>query len=133
MAELTSAHEQTIRHKLEVVWPRCTQQQDWEGCLSLLSDDFVYMPQDQPILKGKNEARAFLEGFPPIARMTQSVEAFTGSTDLAVVRGSFGMTLDMDGTLLSGTGKFLVTAHEKDGDWVFTTSCFNLDAPMEPE
>ena len=131
MAELTSAHEQTIRHKLEVVWPRCTESQDWEGCLNLVSDDFVYMPQDQPTLHGKGEARKFLEGFPPIARMTQSVDAFSGTTDLAVIRGTFGLALDLDDTLLSGTGKFLCTATEKAGDWVFTTSCFNFDAPME--
>ena len=131
MSALTKAHEETLRHKLEVVWPRCTQQRDLEGCLALLSDDFVYMPQDHPILHGKGETRAFLEGFPAIASMTQSVDAFAGTTDLAVIRGTFGLELEVEGALVSGTGKFLCMATEKEGDWEFTTSCYNFDSPLQ--
>jgi ketosteroid isomerase-like protein len=133
MSVLTSAHKETLRHKLEVLWPRCSEQQDWEGCLALLSDDFVYMPQDQPTLKGKGEVRAFLEGFPPIARMTQNVEVFTGTTDLAVMRGTFGLEMEAEGVRVSGVGKFLCTATEREGDWVFTASCFNFDSPPKEE
>lgn len=132
MSELTQADHETIRHKLEVVWAECGSRQDWEGCLSIVSDDFVYMPQDQPILNGRAEARAFLEGFPPVEHMTQSVDAVTGSRDLAVARGTFALIFEADGVRLAGKGKFLCTGAFQDGDWVFTTSCFNFDSPPEP-
>ena len=132
MSQLTSTDEQVIRHKLEVEWPDCSVLKDVDGCLALLSDDFVYMPQDHPALHGKAETGAFLEGFPPIARLTQSLEAVSGSTELAVAQGAFEAALDVDGKRVSGTGKWLCTATHKDGDWLFTTTCFNWDAPPQP-
>jgi ketosteroid isomerase-like protein len=131
MSTLSDTDEQVIRHKLEVDWPDCTIRQDWDGSLALVSEDFVYMPQDHAVLKGKPETRAFLEGFPPLLRMTQSMEALSGSTELAVARGTFEAAMEIDGTLVSGKGKWICTATHRDGDWLFTSSCFNWDGPPE--
>jgi ketosteroid isomerase-like protein len=132
MSQLSSTDEQTIRRMLEVDWPDCTVRKDWDGTLALMTDDYVYMPQDHPVLKGKAEVRAFLEGFPPIAQMTQSLEALSGNTELVVARGTFDAAMDMDGALVSGTGKWMGTATKTDGEWLFTSSCFNWDSPPEP-
>jgi ketosteroid isomerase-like protein len=130
MSALTNSDEQTIRHLLEEVWPDCCLRADWEGALQVLSDDFVYMTPDLPAVKGKAEMRGFLEDFPSLSHMTQSVQALTGSTELAVVRCTWDLALDVEGTQMSGTGKSLITATRMDGEWVFTSSCYNFDAPL---
>ena len=129
MSALTSGDEQALRHRLEVEWPELTVQQDTEGRLAMMTDDFVYMPPDHPVVAGKAEARAFLDGFPPVARLTQSLEMLTGSTELAVARGTSEGAFDVEGKRVSATGKWLCTVTKKDGDWVFTNTCFNWDAP----
>ena len=130
MSALTSTDEKQIRHLVENMWPDCCVQADWERALEILSEDFVYMTPDLPAFRGKADLRGFLNDFPSISRMTQSMEALTGSTDLAVVQCTWGLAVDVEGTQMSGIGKSLVTATRKDGEWVFTSSCYNFDAPM---
>ena len=132
MSALTNSDEQDIRRLLEEVWPDCCLRGDWDGALSVLSEDFVYMTPDLPALRGKAEMRGFVEGFPPISHMTQSMKALTGSTELAVVQCTWDLALDVEGTQMAGTGKSLITATKMDGEWVFTASCYNFDAPLAP-
>jgi ketosteroid isomerase-like protein len=130
MSALTSSDEQSIRHLLEEVWPDCCLRGDWEGALEVLSDDFVYMTPDLPAFRGKTEMRGFLEDFPAISHMTQSLKTLTGSPELAVVECTWDIAIHVEGTQMSGTGKSLITATRKDGEWVFTASCYNFDSPL---
>jgi ketosteroid isomerase-like protein len=132
MSALTSSDEQTIRHLLEEVWPDCCLRGDWEGALKILSDDFVYMTPDHPALRGKAEMREFLEDFPSISHMTQSMETLTGSSDLAVVQCTWDLAMEVDGTQASVVGKSLITASKVNDEWVFKASCYNFDAPLAP-
>jgi ketosteroid isomerase-like protein len=129
MSELTGSDKETIRHLLEDVWVGGCVRQEWQRCLEIMSDDYVYMIPDQPTLRGKAEAQAFFEGFPQISQMTQSLEVVEGTQELAVARGTYALSMDVEGTEVSGTGKFLSTATLKDDKWVFTSACFNWDAP----
>jgi len=130
MSALTSSDEQRIRHLLEEVWTDCCLRGDWDGALKILSDDCVYMAPDFPAFRGKAEIRGFMEDFPSISHMTQSMKALKGSTDLVVAQCTWELALDVDGTPMSGTGKSLITATQMNGEWVFTSSCYNFDAPM---
>jgi ketosteroid isomerase-like protein len=130
MPALTSADEESIRHLVEEVWTDCVLRGDWDGALKVFSDDFVYMTPDLPAFRGKAEIRGFLDGFPAISHMTQRLEALTGSTELVVARCSWDLAVDVEGTRMSGTGKSLVTATQINGEWVFTSSCYNFDAPL---
>ncbi|MBT8397627.1 MAG: nuclear transport factor 2 family protein [Gemmatimonadetes bacterium] len=132
MSELTGSDKETIRHLLEDVWVEGCVRQEWDRCLGIMSEDYVYMIPDQPALRGKAEAQAFFEGFPTISRMSQSIETVGGTRELAVARGTYALSMDVDGTEVSGTGKFLSTATLKNDKWVFTSACFNWDAPPAP-
>ena len=105
-------------------------QRNWDKALKIMSDDFVYMTPDLPAFRGKDEVRGFLEGFPPISHMTQSVKALAGSTELAVAQSTWDLALDVEGTQMSGTGKSLTTVTQMNGEWVCTSSCYNFDAPL---
>jgi ketosteroid isomerase-like protein len=133
MSALTSSDEQKIRHLLEEVWPRRCLRGDWDGALKVLSDDCVYMAPDFPAFRGKAEIRGFLEDFPSISHMTQSMKALAGSTELAVVQCTWALALDVEGTQVFGTGESLISATRVSGEWVFTASCCNFDAPLQAE
>ena len=64
--------------------------------------------------------------------MTQTLEVVGGTQDMAVARGTCALSMDVDGTQMSLTGKFLTSATLKDDKWVFTSACFNWDAPPAP-
>jgi ketosteroid isomerase-like protein len=130
MSALTSSDEQSIRHFLEEVWTDCCLRGDWDGALEILSDDFVYMTPDLPAFRGKAEIRGYMEGLPPISHMRQSMKVLTGSTELAVAQCTWELALDVEGTQMSGIGKSLITATRMNGEWVFTASCYNFDAPL---
>jgi hypothetical protein len=38
--------------------------------------------------------------------------------------------MEVEGTRMSGTGKSLISGTRIDGEWVFTSSCYNFDAPL---
>ena len=132
MADLTGADRSRLTEMLEEDWVKAGLARDWDASMSLCSDDFVYMPQDHPVLHGKDEAKVFLNGFPNILRFSQTVQAVSGDTALAAIRGSFEGTFQAEGQELSGTGKFLCTTTKRTGQWLITAACFNWDAPLAP-
>jgi len=132
MSALTDSDKETIRRLLEEEWVQGCVRQEWNRCLDIMSDDYVYMVPDQPALRGKAEAQAFFDAFPQISQMSQSLEVVGGTQDMAVARGTYELSMDVDGTQMSGTGKFLSTATLKDDKWLFTSACFNWDAPPTP-
>jgi len=130
MAELTDSDRARLRELTEKDWVNAGLERDFAASMALCTDDFVYMPQDHPVLHGKDEAMAFLNGFPDIVKFTQAVEDVIGDSSLAAVRGSFTGTINADGQQLSGTGKFLCTATKASGQWLISAACFNWDAPL---
>jgi ketosteroid isomerase-like protein len=130
MPELTSTDIERLRELVEEVWLKGGLERDWDASLAICTDDYVYMVPDQPALHGKDEARAFLAGFPPLVEATQKLESVIGSTELAACRFSAQLTIELEGKEVSGTAKGLALARKKDGEWLFTHGCFNFDAPL---
>ena len=130
MADLTDSDRARLREMTEKDWVNASLSRDFAAWMALCTDDFVYMPQDHPVLHGKDEAIAFLNGFPDVVKFTQSMEDVSGDSALAACRGSFAITVNAEGQHLSGTGKFLCTATKASGQWLISAACFNWDAPL---
>src|SRR5262245_6308963 len=67
---------------------------DWDGFTSLLTEDAVWMPPDQPIVVGKKAILAWADGFPLIKTFRSSLDSAEGRGDLAWARGPFEMTIE---------------------------------------
>ena len=130
MAEFTEGDRDTLRQMTERDWVDAALAREWDTSLAMCSDDLVYMPPDNPPLRGKAEARGFFDAFPPILQFTQSVEAISGDAELAVLQCRFALSIEGEDGQVSGEGKVLATASKNSGEWLFTTVCFNWNAPL---
>ena len=64
VAQLTLSAEDLAQIRgLTDEWVRVSLARDWDGLLALLTDDFVFLPPDVPIVAGKEAMRAYLEAF----------------------------------------------------------------------
>ena len=130
MAGLTDQDRDEIRAVIEEKWVAGGLARDWEASMALCTEDFVYMPQDNPVLHGKIEAQAWLDGFPDIQRFSQEVMDVSGDSELAVARATFEVGFEVDGEEVSGVGKGLCVMSKQSGEWLMSAVCFNWDAPL---
>ncbi len=129
MMELTQADRDTLRRMTERDWVDAALAADWDATLAMCSDEIAYLAADNPPLHGREQAREFFEAFPPITAFVQTVKKIWGDTNVAVALGEFALTMDGDDGPVSGEGKFLATASKSSGDWLWTATCFNWNAP----
>ncbi len=129
MTELTQADRDTLRRMIEHDWVDAALAADWDATLAMCSDDIAYLAPDGPPLHGREQAREFFEGFPRITAFAQTLNKIWGDTSVAAALGEFTLTMDGDDGPISGKGKFLVTASKSSGNWLWTATCFNWNAP----
>ena len=137
MAELTDQDRDEIREVVEQKWVAAGLARDWGASMALCTEDFVYMPQDNPVLHGKAEAQGWLDGFPDLKTFSQEVVDISGDADLgvplnAVARVTFEVSFEADGQEVSGVGKGLAAMSRQSGEWLMSAVCFNWDAPLFP-
>ncbi len=132
MAELTERDRDRIRTITEREWVATCSAGDWDAAAALCTEDVDYMPADLPWLRGREAVAGFLRDFPEFSGFHQEVVKISGDSSLAVVHATFGIDLVVEGQTLSGEGKVLVTASKAEGDWLFSSVCFNWNAPPAP-
>jgi ketosteroid isomerase-like protein len=99
--------------------------------LSLCAEDVVVMPPDQPVVQGRQAFRAWLEQFPSIVEANQTFDNVDGQGDLAVARGTTTAKLEVEGRVVTNTGKWLCLLRKQaDGSWLLAGDSFNWDQPM---
>lgn len=131
-AQITLAAEDLAQVRaLTDEWVRTSLARDWDGLLALLTDDFVFLPPDVPIVIGKEAVRAYLDAFPRMTKFAATVVAAEGQPELAWARGTFSITAETaPGTTTSMVGKFGATYRKQsDGKWLCASDTWNLDAP----
>ena len=132
MAALTDQDRGEIRELVEQKWVAAGLSRDWGATMALCTEEFVYMPPDHPVLHGKEEAKAWLDGFPDIKTFSQEVVDVVGDTELAVGRFSVEFSVEVDGQEVAGVAKGIASMSKQSGEWLFTAVCFNWDAPLFP-
>jgi ketosteroid isomerase-like protein len=120
-----------LRSIAEEHWTGAIVARDWDRTLEMCAADVVYMPPDSPALQGREALRQWLEQFSRIQKFTQPIETIHGSGDVAMMRGTFEITVDAGGQAIINTGKILALVHkDSSGTWLVKSVCFNWDRPL---
>ena len=107
-----------------------------DGLVALFTDDAVQMPNNAPIVVGKDEIRSRAEeNFANNTfKLTATVEDIKVSGDWAYVRGNvINITTPKgDGADVTEEGKWIaVYQRQSDGSWKIYSEIWNLDAPSQ--
>jgi ketosteroid isomerase-like protein len=105
---------------------------DFDSLIELYTDDAVFMPPDQPAVRGRSALRSWMSYFPRISAFTLSIEEIDGRADLAYVRGTYTMTMHPEGAPqpVRGAGKYIeIRKRQPDGSWLLSVDIFNSDQP----
>lgn len=116
-------------------WARAALARDWDRVLSLLTDDAVLLPPEQPLVAGKAAIRAWFEAFPPMKTFVAREVQTEGQADFAWSRGTFEMSIEATpGKLARIVGKWSSTARKQpDGRWLVASDTWNPDHPVAAE
>ena len=106
---------------------------DWGGVAALYTEDAVLMPPNGPAVQGRADIEAFVAAFPPMSGLTLNEVLIDGRGDLAFVRGTYSMMMEMEGMpAVPETGKYIeIRRKQEDGSWLLAVDIFNSDTPLE--
>jgi len=121
-----------IKDLLIEKWVRLCLDADWGGFAGLLTDDFVFMPPDLPIVDAKQAAIAWAREFPPMKKFNSILVRAEGRDDFASTRGTYTMTVESEpGRPASMKGKWTCTCRKQpDGSWRVASNMWNVDGPL---
>ncbi len=133
LGELTSQDVTTLRSLVDE-WVRTCLDADWDKIASLLTDDVVFLPPDQPVVQGRNAVRAWFDSFPKIKTFAATLENAEGRGDLANARGTFNMNIEPSpGQQVQMTGKWVALYRKQaNGSWLCALDAWNTDHPVQP-
>jgi ketosteroid isomerase-like protein len=133
LGPLTTEELATLRGLVDD-WVRACLEAKWDELASMLTDDVVFLPPNEPIVKGKNAVRSWFDRFPAIKAFAATLENAEGLGDLASARGTF--TLDIEpspGQPLHLTGKWVsLYRKQPNGNWLCALDIWNTDHPIQP-
>ena len=105
---------------------------DFDALVGLYTEDAVFMPPNQPAVRGRAALKTWMAAFPQVTACTLNTERIDGRADLAYVRGSFEMTLRPEGApeAVTSHGKFVeIRRRQPNGEWLLEADIFNSDHP----
>jgi ketosteroid isomerase-like protein len=128
---ISISDSETLRDLIERQWIEFDLARDWDNWLATADPDVVYMPADEPSLRGHAELRAWMKHFPQILKATHSVVDVDGSANHAVVRCTHEIAIELAGKRVENSGKFLCYFRKNaSGKWLLKWVCVNWDRPM---
>lgn len=106
---------------------------DWGGVAAFYTEDAVLMPPNGPAVQGRAAIEAFFGAFPPMSGFTLNPVEIDGRGDLAFVRGTYSMTMEIEGMPpVQESGKYIeIRRKQEDGSWLLAADIFNSDTPLE--
>lgn len=104
---------------------------DWAAVAALYTEDAVLMPPNAPAVTGRASIQEVFGQFPTLTSMELTVDDIQGAGDVAVVRGSYSLAMDIEGQMVEDSGKYLeVRRKQADGSWPITIDTWNSDIPV---
>lgn len=129
-AELSPTDIEQIKQSAQR-WVQYSLSRDFDGLTSkLLTEDVQLLPPDHPACVGRAESLAYLNDYPTIEDFSVAVVDVTGRADIAVVRGTFDITVNIDGDSTRQIGKWLAGYKKTPSGWLITHDTWNNDAPL---
>jgi uncharacterized protein (TIGR02246 family) len=131
LGQLSEQDISALRSVVDELVQACLNK-DWDKFASLLTEDAVWMPPDQPIVVGRKAVRVWVETFPSIKAFRSALESAEGRGDLAWARGTFDMTVEpAPGQRLAMKGKWSgACRRQSDGTWLLASDIWNTDHPI---
>lgn len=108
---------------------------DWDAVVTYYTTDAVIMPPNQPAVQGRDAIREWYARFPPVEEVELPIVNIGGSGDVAFVRGTYSLTIRIEGAPepITDTGKNLaVWRRQENGSWKMVVDTFNSDLPLAP-
>jgi ketosteroid isomerase-like protein len=102
---------------------------------ALYTEDAVWMPPNQPIIRGRAAIQAWNEAYPPVTEFNLTIEEIDGFGNLAYVRGASSTTMEPEGAPepIRSTGKYIeIRRKQQDGSWLISIDIFNSALPLPP-
>jgi len=99
------------------------------------AEDAIVMPPNQHIIQGKDAIRASKEVYPPVKEFIASVDEVYGYGDLAVVRGTYELSIQPEGVQepIKDMGKWIeIRRKQQDGSWLIEVDIWNSNNPLLP-
>lgn len=126
-----SVEQRAALQELAKAWAEAAPRQDWDAILELCTDDVLFLPQDDPIVEGKEAQRAWHEDFPTVQEMTSELVKGEISGNTAIGQGVFSLVAEPEeGSLVNMKGKWLSGyRRQPDGRWLISHLAWNLDSP----
>ncbi|MDX2058162.1 MAG: DUF4440 domain-containing protein [Gemmatimonadales bacterium] len=100
----------------------------------VFAEDAVSLPPNAPAAVGRAAIQEYMKGFPPVRDFAMVHQMIDGAGDLAVVHGSYTMTLPGpdSGRTITDVGKYLeVWKRQADGGWRVIRDSWTSDLPPQ--
>jgi len=136
MDSAAAEHVHRIR-TLDAEWLAAAARRDLEGMMAIYAPDARELLPDVPALIGTTAIRGFyanlMEQMPRFAHHFDAQEITVGvAGDLAVVRGTYRFTPDIQVPSQVHSGKFVGVWRRLGGDWRLAINISNSDPPVPP-
>jgi len=131
-ATLTDADRQAIEAQRQV-FKEAAEAADWTRLVALYTEDARVLPPNGRMVTGRIALRELFSSFPPIGNFVLATQEVHGGGDLAIVRGTYSMTLMPPGApaAIADTGKFVeMWQKQPDGTWLIALDIWNSDIPL---
>ena len=126
------ADEQAIRGQVDR-WLQLVTAKDAAGIAELYAEDGAVMPPNAPIGKGRaaiQQTWSSMMGTPGFGLTFAPEQILVSSSgDMALDRGTYGLTIAPDGATQTDTGKYVVVWRKIGGEWKVAADIFNSDLP----
>jgi uncharacterized protein (TIGR02246 family) len=135
---MDSAAEHVDRIRaLDAQWLAAAARRDLDGMMAIYAPDARELLPDMPPLVGTTAIRDFyanlMEQMPGFAHHFDAQEITVGvAGDLAVVRGTYRFTPDVQVPSKVHSGKFVGVWRHVGGDWRLAINISNGDPPVSP-
>ncbi len=101
---------------------------DWAAVTALYTEDAVLMPPNATSVTGHAAIEEVFGQFPTLTSFELTIDDIQGSGDVAIVRGSYALTMDIEGQMIEDRGKYLeVRRKQADGSWPIAIDAWNSD------
>ena len=128
---LTEQDIATIEASVEA-WQSAFSAKDWAGVAATYTEDAILMPPNKAMVEGRANIEAEFAGTPPFSAASLQITEIDGRGDLAVVRGTYSMTITPEGVPpFEETGKWIeIRLKGADSSWLIHRDIYNSDTPL---
>ena len=112
---------------------QAVRSEDLAALAALYTEDAVWMPPNQPMVRGRAAIQAWNEAQPPVTEFNLTIEEIDGFGNLAYVRNASSITMEPEGAPepIRSTGRGIeIRRKQQDGSWLIAIDIWNSDLPL---